>query len=99
VAQKHRSRAKIVNLRELRKLLPSLEKKVFNKRTCASVSKITDGRIEVTVADVDYYMKKKKKSVNVALIVKTGKWKLLRLYADDQTLSFGSEIDLQKLFY
>jgi len=39
------------------------------------------------------------KSVNVVLILKTGKWKLLRLYADYQTLTFGSEIDLQKLFY
>jgi hypothetical protein len=35
----------------------------------------------------------------MALILKMGKWKLLRLYADDQTLTFGSEIDLQKLFY
>jgi hypothetical protein len=44
-------------------------------------------------------MRRWRKSVNVALILKTGKWKLLRLYADDQTLTFGSEIDLQKLFY
>jgi len=36
-------------------------------------------------------MRRWRKNVDVALILKTGKWKILHLYADDQTVTFGSE--------